>query len=123
MEEQKRKYQRFPIELTASFIGCGYTESTRCVVSEISARGIVLNLSLERELEPGKNLLLEIDVPQEETSVSAVANLKWVKKADGEGDHNYRAGVKLTLIKDEGMQKLMDYAYQSILEKENKPDS
>ena len=115
--EQKRKYQRFPVELPARCYGVGNRENKDCKITEISRQGIIIMLDLKEKIKTGRNCVFEIDLPQCSKPIKALVQLKWVKAPEGDG--SYTAGGKITMIDPEEKRILMDYAYSSLIENEN----
>lgn len=112
--EQRRKYQRFPAELKANFFGAGSAAPKRCTISEISGSGLIIEFLPTDAVKIGSNLMLEIDCPGSQEPLHALIKVKRIKH-EKDAIH---AGCQLTIIKPEDKKRLLDYAYQHILNKE-----
>ncbi len=120
--EQKRKFQRFPIDITAGFVGVGYRTERQCKITEISGKGLVVKLYLDKNVREGQNLLLEIRLDTRQITIPAVVSIKWIERIDNDEQFNCIAGAKITLIKNEHKQALMNYAYDMLIKGEQEHD-
>ncbi|MEI6126758.1 MAG: PilZ domain-containing protein [Pseudomonadota bacterium] len=116
--EQNRKFQRFPVELNATRIGAGSNELRKCKIKEVSRSGVIIAVHLKEKIKIGRSLMLEIDLPGRKKPMIALVKLKWIKGLDAPGAFNFIAGGKLTIIRPEDKNSLLDYAYTCLLNKE-----
>ena len=116
--EQKRKFQRFPVELNAACFAAGTAEIRKCRITEVSRSGVIIEVQAKEKIKIGQSLMLEIDFPGRKNPMSAFVKLKWIKVLDDTVEFNFIAGGKLTIIKPEDKSSLLDYAYECLLNKE-----
>jgi len=117
--EQKRKFQRFPIEITAQCFGAAEHNITSCTITEISRAGVIINLCLKGTVKAGQSLMLEIVLPGATKPISALVKLKWVSgNAEEVPESHCAAGGKLTMIKPDDKKRLLEYAYACLLSRE-----
>jgi hypothetical protein len=116
--DQKRKFQRFPVQLDARCFGAGESGHRTCKITEISRQGILLKLHLHKEIPEGQNVALEIALPPDGTIINALAKVKWVKDSEAVGPYDYTVGAQMTMIQPEDKKRLLHYAYEDIIDKE-----
>ena len=109
--EEKRKFQRFLVELDAKLVGTGSNAHSRCKVIEISQNGLAIKSDLKNKPSGGPNILLEIDHPFGEKPVNALVKLKWRRQTT----FSFKAGGKLKIIKTMEKKRLMDYTYKNLI--------
>lgn len=64
-----------------------------------------LEIASEREYTKGADLVVEIDLPDEQPPVRAVAQVMWNSTAEGE----HRMGLMFLLIADAAFMRIQDY--------------
>ncbi len=111
--EEKRKFQRFPLELHAMCMGDETQEDLHCKVTQISRQGLAVKLLLNEKVAIGPSLKLEIDIPIRIEPVHAVVHLKWIKESNCAEGYSYMAGGELQMIKPEDKAYLLDYGYEN----------
>ena len=106
---EKRKFQRFPVELQASLINTA--ENTSCMVTDVSRSGMAITLSAGSRFSPGEKVRLKIMVPTEEQPVVSEITLAWAQRISLESGFVYTAGGPMTDISAADKWSLLDYAF------------
>ncbi len=117
--EEKRKYQRFPVELDGRCFGGSNNEYADCKIIDISKEGISIKLYLKERIKIDSSLVLEINFPNIKESnrcISAVIVLMWIEKLSHEKEFNFVAGGEFTMIDPLDKQRLLDYGHEKLLE-------
>jgi len=109
--EDRRKYKRFPIELSARYLEEFRKEWKGCTVINISREGMGIIVYLWERISIGSSLQLEIIIPKKEEPTRITGILRWIKEQKGE--MNFIAGIEFTKIYSEDKWTLMDYAYDN----------
>jgi len=115
---EKRKFQRFSLNLETRCLGGGHDGTEYCRITEISRQGLVVESSLNKKTSIGKTLFFSIDLPGQETPVNAVAKIKWMRQEGTDSAGGFKAGCKITLINDTATKKLLEHAYSHLLNPE-----
>jgi len=68
-----------------------------------------LSLIIDRPVEKGESLWLELKIPPKKESIIAITKVQWVKPKD---KNFYIAGVGFTSIKKADLAELLDYCYE-----------
>ncbi len=112
---EKRRYQRFPVELQARFNDGRTRKNNSCKIVEISLDGLVLSLDTNGTKKIGPAVFLEIECPSHPDPLNAFVQLHWLREIE---DNGISAGSQFKIIKNEDRNSLMNYAYASLLQKE-----
>lgn len=102
--DEKRIYQRSPIELAASY---GIPEddvSESATVINISQGGFCI--SSPHEIKPGKKLTLDVELESSEHVTVNVESV-WAKRVGDTG--NYQIGVRVTNSEGDEFDKFLDF--------------
>jgi c-di-GMP-binding flagellar brake protein YcgR len=107
--DDRRKYKRFPIELSAKYHIGGNGKWKGCTVTNISRNGMGIIVYLQEKLPLDSYLQLEIMFPSKEKKVRAIGILKWLTEVKEE--KSYMSGVEFVEIDPEDKWELLDYAF------------
>ncbi len=118
--EDRRKYKRFPIELSARYVKENDRGWKGCTVTNISRGGIGIIVYLQEKISEGALLKLAIMFPKKEEPIKATGVVRWIKEQKGE--KNFIGGVEFTEIDAEDKWKLLDYAYDNWKEEEEEEE-
>jgi hypothetical protein len=116
--EQKRKYQRFPVALSATLFGAGNAPGMRCDITEVSRAGLIIELETKELPRAGQNLMLEIQVPGTGHPVNALVKLKWIKPLSPKKNAKAAVGAQITIMKPDDKKALLDHACDQLLRAE-----
>ena len=111
--DERRKAQRYPMELHGNCVGDNGDTGKHCKVIEISRDGMAIQLFSKERISTGRELVLEIDITTKRDPVKAVITLKWIKEIDDETGYSYLAGGELTTIEKSDKQALLEYGYEN----------
>ena len=112
--EDRRKYKRFPVELSARYQRDNKTAWKGCTVTNISRGGMGIIVYLQEKIPLESPLVLEIIFPPEEKQIKATGILRWLE----EGKDIFIGGVEFTEIDPEDKWVLLDYAFDEWSKKE-----
>jgi len=109
VNEDKRKYMRLGAFLEGTF---QVEEGINGLVmlTDFSRGG--LKACLNRRVDVGKCMRLEIWIPGSIIPVFAKGELVWIKKSSKEWTYQYDAGIKMLDIDSEDRQRMLDFAYE-----------
>jgi hypothetical protein len=110
--EDRRKYKRFPIQLSAHYLGEDKEEWKECSVTNVSREGMGIEMHVRERIDIGSILQLEIIVPIREEPISIIGILRWIKELEGNPKFNFIGGVELSRIDPEDKWALLDYVYE-----------
>ena len=112
--EDRRKYKRFPVELSARYQRDNKTAWKGCTVTNISRGGMGIIVYLQEKIPLESPLVLEIIFPPKEKQIKATGILRWLE----EGKDIFIGGVEFTEIDPEDKWVLLDYAFDEWSKKE-----
>ena len=115
--EDRRKFKRFPTQLSARYLEEFGQEWKSCTVINISREGMGIEVYLRERIHVGSIIKLEIIIPTKDGPIRATGILIWLKEFDSK--MNFVGGVKFTKIDSEDKWILLDYAYANWSRKEN----
>ena len=107
--DDRRKYKRFPAELSARYVKEANEEWRGCTSTNISRGGMGIIVYLQENVPVDSSLQLEIIFPAKEVPIKASGILRWIEQQGKE--MNYMGGVEFTKIDPEDKWALLDYAY------------
>jgi len=110
--EEKRRFKRFPLELQAIWTDGSSRATGYCKVTEISRRGIAIQLVAKDRVRPGHDLALEIDIPVKIKPVTATMAVKWVRDLAENPGYCFLAGGELACITPDDKERWLDYGYE-----------
>ena len=116
--EDRRKYRRFPIQLSARYLEENEKEWKECSVINISREGMGIEVYVSERIHIGSILQFEIVVPIKEEPIDVIGTLMWIKELKGNPRFNFVGGVMLITIDPEDKWTLLDYAYEDWQKKE-----
>ena len=111
--DERRKFIRFPIELTARYSENDVKDWKECSVIDISREGMGISIYAREYISEGLILQMEITVPVQDDPIAVTGTLMWIRESKDDLRFNYLGGVKLLSIQPEDKWTLIDYAYQS----------
>ena len=119
--EDKRKYHRFPLKLQARYLQeDDHQEWKDCTVTNISRKGMGIEVYLREKISIRSILHLEIIAPKREKLIKASGVLMWIKDLKRNPKYNFVGGVELTKIDPDDKWTLLDHAYNDWYEKEKR---
>jgi len=110
--KDRRKYKRFPMQLSAQYLEENGKEWKECSVINISREGIGIEVYVRERIQIGSILQLELDVPIKKEPIKVMGTLMWIRKLKGNPRFNFVGGVMLITINTEDKWTLLDYAYE-----------
>lgn len=110
--EDRRKFKRFPIQLSTRYLEENKKEWQDCSVINISREGMGIEVYVRERIQMGSILQLEIVVPIKNEPLYVVGTLMWIRELKENPKFNFVGGVKLITIDPEDMWTLLDYAYE-----------
>lgn len=108
---EKRRFQRFPLNLAASYSAESKKELYPCSIIDISRTGTRLLLNTEEKIEVGSLLKVEISLPDSNIPIECSVLIMWVAQRQDENKKFYVCGGTFELIKSEDKWRLLDTAY------------
>lgn len=108
----RRKFKRFPIQLSARYLEENEGEWQDCFVINISREGMGIEVYVRERIRMGSVLQLEIVVPIKKEPISVMGTLMWIKELKRNPRFNFVCGVMLITIDPEDKWALLDYAYE-----------
>jgi len=114
--EDRRKFKRFLVQLSARYLEEFEKEWKGCTVINISREGMGIEVYLRERIHPSSILQLEMIIPTKEEPIKVKGILRWIKELNQE--MNFVGGIELTKIDSEDKWTLMDYAYDNWPRKE-----
>ena len=110
--EDKRKYKRFTIELSARYLKENTKEWKGCTATNISRDGMGIIVYLQEIIPLASSLKLEVILPNKDETIKAIGILRWIEeKREG---MSFQGGIELTKIDSEDKWTLLDYAYDNL---------
>lgn len=109
--EERRKFIRFPVGLTARYSESNLDDWKECSVIDISREGMGMSIYAREHISEGSILQMEISLPVQDAPIAVKATLIWIRESQADPGFNYLGGVKLLSIRPEDKWTLMDYAY------------
>jgi len=98
--EERRKYKRFPIELSAQYLKENEEEWKGCTVTNISRSGMGIIVYVQEKIPIGSSVQLEIIIPTKgEPIIKVTGILRWIMEQ--KGGMNFMVGIEFTGILDE----------------------
>ena len=94
--EEKRKFKRFPIQLSARCLRDDKKEWKGCYILNISRDGIGIEFQGEKKLRLGSILQLEMTIPTEKEPINVMGTLMWAKRYNKY--HDFIGGVRFITI-------------------------
>jgi len=109
--DERRKYERFSVDLQGTVQANGEHPPQTCRVSELSQDGI--RLLLNEKIQFGKTVTLSILVPGRQHPVAAYVVVRWNKQVYDNPVFSYLAGGELTITDSAEKKLLIEYALAS----------
>jgi c-di-GMP-binding flagellar brake protein YcgR len=106
---ERRKYRRFPIRLPVEYYRADSPISQ--TGQTLDAREGGLQILFPEQMEIGQNLKLKLFFSSGSglNAIETFAEVVWMNPQLGEGEKQYRSGVKFTNISPEDMTKLKNF--------------
>jgi len=117
--DEKRRYKRFPVQLTARYLEENKDEWKECSVTNISREGMGIGVYSQEKIHRGSILQLEIVFPMKNEPIGVTGTLKWIRKLKGNPAFNFVGGANVIAIDPEDKWAMLDYAYEDWSRKEN----
>lgn len=118
--DERRKYIRFPVQLTARYAECDQENWKECSVIDISREGMRISIYSRERIEQGALLKIQISLPEEKNNIAAEGTLIWIEELKDDPYFNYLCGVALGNIRPEDKWALLDYAYEGFSKREGR---
>ena len=106
--EDRKKSQRFPVQLSARYLVSSKKEWFNCSIINISRDGMGVEVYLQESIPPNLILQFEIEVLKKKEPIETSGILRWSKKLQGE--MAFIGGVELFNKDSEEARILVDYA-------------
>jgi len=116
--KEKRKFKRFPAQLSARCLVGSEKEWLNCSIINISRDGMGIEVRLQERIPPDLILKFKIIIPEKVDLIETTGILKWVKELKEE--MGFVGGVELFNIDSEEARTLLDYANENLPRKEKK---
>jgi hypothetical protein len=110
-KKERRKKERFPVDLAARCMTEAGSESKHCKVSEISRDDFGVRLKLQEEVHVGEILSLEMPIPKQSETIHFTVNVRWTESVAITDDVYYVAGCSMQEIDPGQKRLLLEYAY------------
>ena len=106
---ERRKYRRFPVRLPIEYYRADHPIHQTGQALDASEGG--LQILFPEQMEVGQNLKLKLffSTDSELNKIEMLGEVVWMNTQLGEGEKQYRSGVKLTNISSENMTKLKNF--------------
>ena len=118
--DERRKYIRFPVKLTARYAEKNGGNWKECSVIDISREGMGISIYSRESINKGASLRMEITVPVKDGPIDMEGVLIWIRELKEDPQFNYIGGVRISSITPEDKWALMDYAYEGWQQKDDK---
>ena len=89
--EERRKYERYPIDLTAKYV-VDLERRGGCRLVDLSEEGTRIMLDAQETFEKGTRVQLAIDFPLKVGPMPAVLNIRWIRQLKGGGKYTCADG-------------------------------
>ena len=109
--EDRRKFQRIPLQLSARYLVGNKKEWFNCSIINISRDGKGIKVYLQEKISPGLILKFKIIVSKKVEPIETSGILRWSKKLQEE--MAFIGGVELLNKDSEETRTLLGYAYGS----------
>lgn len=110
---ERRKFRRFPQELTVTYMVLkkAVSRNERGKTIDVSEGGV--KILLDKKLAPGTSLDMKIDVPGTGETAEVVGEVMWTEDADDANDPSGRrffySGIRFSFIKEPAGKFLINY--------------
>ncbi len=106
---ERRTYRRFPVRLPVEYCRADSPISQTGQTHDASEGG--LQILFPEQMEVGQSLTLKLffSFGSELNAIEMLAEVVWTNPQLGEGEKQYRSGVKFTNISPEDMTKLSNF--------------
>jgi hypothetical protein len=111
--EERRRSQRYPLELHALCLVQPGAEGFHVMVTEISPEGMALQCVAGIGLAVNQPCILEVDIPGKLEPVRVEMITRQLHALCGQGEYRYAAGGELTAISPEDCRMLLDYGAEN----------
>ncbi|MFC1591567.1 PilZ domain-containing protein [Thermodesulfobacteriota bacterium] len=108
---EKRKFERFSVELSAAYANEPDGERVTCSIVELSQEGLRLNMY--EKIQFGQALPLEVLLPGSDEPLRIVMTVRWSKQLYDNSGFDYLAGGELAAPDADTIQKLIAYAQET----------
>jgi len=106
---ERRKYRRFPIRLPVEYYRADSPINQTGQTLDASEGGLQILFPEQMEIGQTLNLKLFFSSGSELNTIEMLAEVVWMNPQLGEGEKQYRSGVKFTNISPEDMTKLKNF--------------
>jgi hypothetical protein len=110
--DDRRKFLRFPLQLSARYTEEHEDNWKECSVVDISREGMGVIIHSVEAISEGTLLTIEIHAPVQDDPIVVEGKIVWMAEIKDDPRFNYAGGVQLTSISPENKWALMDYAYE-----------
>ena len=120
--EDRRKFIRFPVRLSARYSKESQDEWNRCSIINISREGMGIFVFFKEKIDLASILNLSIDIPGRKAPVLLSGTLSWIKPLKGDPEFRYKSGIQINTIDPEEKWILLDYSYEAWKESREEGD-
>ena len=110
---EKRRFQRFPLKLSARYGADPEPQLSSCSIIDISRTGMKLLLTTKEKIKVGSQLNVEISPPDAGSSIKCVVSVAWVAQMQDRDKKYFLCGGTFKSIKSEDKWRLLDSAYEA----------
>ena len=107
--EDQREFKRFPVQLSARFLGGSDDKWTSCSVTNVSREGMGIEVYLQEQIHPGEILQFKIIIPAKEELIKTTGTVTWSKELNEK--MSFIGGIKFFNNASEDIWNLLEYAY------------
>ena len=109
--KDKRKFQRFPVDLLATYALYNKHTKRKCRIIEISRRGTKAVLHTRQQIDIGTRLKLEIHPPSGAETVKCIVTVQWISELTKKGLYRFSCGGQFDTIRNDDRWRLLDLAF------------
>ena len=106
--EDRRKYERFPVHLSARCLGSSKEDWADCSVTNVSREGMGIEVFLQEKINPGEILQFKIIVPAKDEIIKTTGTVTWSRELKEK--MSYIGGIKFFNINSDEIWTLLNYA-------------
>jgi len=111
--EDKRKFKRFPVQVSARCIWASQEKWIKCSVTNVSREGMGIEVYLKEKIQSDEMLQFKIMVPSKEEPIRITGTLVWIKELNE--NMGFVGGIKFINVASEEIWTLLDYANENWL--------
>lgn len=111
--DDKRKFQRFPVELEATYCINGTRATKKCRITDISREGAKLEMRTREKVNAGDRLKLKILFSPDTEPVKCIVDVLWIEKLRIKNGFQFVCGGQYEVIRNRDKWQLLDIAYDA----------